>query len=153
MGLLNSVKNWLNIGGVSLELRGVDPQISTGQHQMSGTAVLTTKSDKQVLSLSCQVVNEHTYKKDEETKTDRFVLGEQRFTAGFEIKTGETREIPFAFMYSVKENLRHTGGVFGAAAQLGAAAMGESDTYHLVVIADVKGAALDPSARVLLKLV
>lgn len=153
MGFISTIKGWLNIGGVSVKLEGVDPKISTGQHEISGKAILTTKSDKQVLSVTCQVVNEHTYKKDDEKKTDTHVLGEQQFREGFEMKTGETREIPFTISYFLKEKMRHAGGALGGMAKLGAMAMGDSDSYALVVTCDVKGTPLDPSAKVELKLV
>ena len=153
MGFLDTVKGWFNIGGVAVKVEGVDPQISTGQHDLTGKAILTSKSDKQVLSLSCQVVNDHTYKKDGESKTDRLVVGEQQFREGFEIKTGETREVPFTVTYFLKEKMRNTGGALGTVAKLGAFAMGDSDSYSLIVTCDVKGTALDPSATVALKLV
>jgi hypothetical protein len=153
MGFLDTVKGWFNIGGVSVKVEGVDPQISTGQHDLKGRAILTSKSDKQVLSVSCQVINEHTYKKDGESKTDKLVVGEQQFRDGFEMKTGETREIPFTVSYFLKEKMRHTGGALGTVAKLGAFAMGDSDSYSLIVTCDVKGTALDPSARIPLKLV
>lgn len=153
MGFISTVKSWLNIGGVSVKITGANEQISVGQHDAKGVAVLTTKSDKQVLSVVCQVVDEHTYKKDEETKTDRNVLGEQRFTEGFEIKTGETREIPFSFSYFLKEKMRHGGGMLGTAAKFGAFASGDTNEYYLIVTADVKGTPLDPSAKVKLKIV
>jgi hypothetical protein len=152
MGFLDTVKGWLNIGGVSVRVEGVEPAIRTGQQEISGTAILTTKSDKQVLSVACQVVNEHTYKKDGESKTDTHILGEQQFRDGFEIKSGETREIPFTITFFVKEKLRNVGGALGGVAKLGAFAMGDSDSYSLVVNCDVKGTALDPSAKVELKL-
>ena len=153
MGFLDTVKGWLNIGGVSVKVEGVNPQISTGQNELTGKAILTSKSDKQVLSLSCKVVNEHTYKKDGESKTDTLVIGEQEFREGFEIKTGEMREIPFTISYFLKEKMRNVGGALGAAAKFGALAMGDSDSYSLVVTCDVKGTALDPSAKIALKLV
>ncbi len=39
------------------------------------------------------------------------------------------------------------------AAKFGAMAMGDSDSYSLVVTYDVKGTALDPSAKISLKVV
>ncbi len=49
--------------------------------------------------------------------------------------------------------MRHTGGAPGTVAKLGDFAMADSDSYSLVVTADVKGTALDPKASVALKFV
>jgi hypothetical protein len=151
MGFLGKVKGWLNIGGVSLKIAGVNPQIRRGRNEISGKALLTSGTGKQVLGVRCQVVNEHTYKKDGKSRTDTRVLGEQHFREGFEMKSGETREIPFSVSYFLKEKTQT--GPIGTTSIVGALPLGRSDSYALVVSCDVKGTPLDPSARVKLKLV
>src|SRR5262249_8335393 len=153
MGFLDTVKGWLNIGGVRVKIEGVTPQISTGRNEISGKAILTSKSDRQVLSVNCLVLHEHTSRQDGEKKTDTHVVGEQVFGAGFEIKAGETREIPFTVTYFLQEKMRHVGGALGAAARLGAMAAGEKDSYALSVACDVKGTVNDPVAKIPLKVV
>jgi tetratricopeptide (TPR) repeat protein len=153
MGFLDTVKGWLNIGGVRVKIEGVNPQISTGRNQISGQAILTSKSDRHVLSVNCQVVNEHTSKPGGESETSTLVLGEQVIGAGFDIKAGETREIPFTVTYFLQEKMRHAGGALGMAGKLGAMVKGEKDSYSLAVACDVKGTVNDPSARIPLKFV
>lgn len=153
MGFLDTVKGWLNIGGVSVTIASVNPQIRRGRNELSGKAVLTSGAAKQVLGVRCQVVNVRTYKKDGESKTDTRVLGERQFGESFEMKSGETREMPFSVSYFLKEHTQNVGSPVGTTSIVGALPLGRSDTYALIVSCDVKGTPLDPSARVKLKLV
>jgi hypothetical protein len=152
MGFLKTVKGWFNIGGVAVKVAGVVPQIRIGRNELSGKVILTSSSEKQVLSIKCQVVNEHSYKKDGERRTDTLVLGEQHFPEGFKMKTAETREVPFAVSYDLEEKKRKVGGALGTTTQFGGMTLGSSDAYALVIWCDVKGTPLDPSVRIKLKL-
>lgn len=151
MGFMDTVKGWFNIGGVKVRLDGVEPTIRTGAHQLPGKAILTAKNDKQVLSVTCKVINEQKYKEDGEEKTKTVTLGEQLFAEGFEIKAGETKEIDFVIDYQLKEELAHKGGMLGAVGKLGAFAAGSSSSYSVVAECDVKGTMMDPSASESLK--
>jgi hypothetical protein len=152
MGFLDKIKGWLNIGGVKVRIDGVEPKIAVGHNTLSGKALLTSKTDKDVLGIVCKVVNEQTRKDDGEEATEEFIVGERNFPEPFAIKAGETREIDFSIDYFIDQQLKHKGGVMGAVGKLGAFASGEKDSYSLVVECDVKGTVLDPSARVDLKL-
>jgi hypothetical protein len=150
MGFWTTIKGWLNIGGIKVKIDEVEPTIHVGLNQIAGKAVLTSKSDKEVLSVTCKVVYEHKYKKDDEEKTETTTLGEERLE-GFSLKAGETRELPFAIDYHLDEKLQHSGGVMGAIGKFGAFASGSKDVYSLVVSCKVKGTVLSPSATLNLK--
>ncbi|MEX0716699.1 MAG: hypothetical protein WD066_08935 [Planctomycetaceae bacterium] len=150
MGLWSTIKGWLNIGGVKVKIEDAPSIIHVGFNQIAGKAVFTSKSDKEVLSVKCQVVYEHKFKKNDEEKTETTTLGELCLE-GFSLKADETRELPFTVDYHLEEKLAHMGGVMGAVGKLGAFASGSKDSYSLVVSCDVKGTVLDPSATLDLK--
>ncbi len=151
MGLWSTIKGWLNIGGVKVKIEGVDPVIRLGANQVAGKAVLTSKGDKEVVNVTCKVVHERKYKKDNDERTESTTLGETCFE-GFSLTTGETREVPFVVDYQLDEKLQHGGGVMGAIGKLGAFASGSKDAYFVVASCKVKGTVLGPSAKTELKL-
>lgn len=145
MGFFGKIKGWLNIGGVKVHLDGVPGQIETGAHTLSGKAVLTAKDDREVLSVTGQLINERTFKEDGEEQTEVDTLGSWAYPEGFEMKAGETKEIEFSIDYVLEEKLRNKGGLGGAVGKLGSFAMGNKDSYSVVIECDVKGTMLDPS--------
>jgi len=129
----------------------VETTIYVGNNTLSGKAILTAKSDKEVLSVKCKVINERTEKEDGEEKTETTTLGEQDFHETILMKAGETREIPFSIDYHLDEKMQHMGGVAGAVGKLGSFAMGKKDAFLVVAECDVKGTMMDPAARLDLK--
>ncbi|MCE9606711.1 MAG: sporulation protein [Planctomycetia bacterium] len=155
MGFLQTVKNWLNIGGVSVKLQGVNPRISRSGRSLDGRVVLTSKGEKLVLSLTYRLIMKVTKKKhdaDEKEETQH-TLSEIVHDEQFEMTTGETKTIPFSLPYVFEERLQDRGGFLGTLGKLGAFANDEKEEYFLTALCDVKGTALDPMARVDLVLV
>jgi len=151
MGFLDTVKGWLNIGGVKIKIEEMDPILYTGEHYVSGKFFLTAKNDKEVLSVTCSVIHEHSYKEDDEDQTDRNVVGEEKITEGFVLKAGETKEMEFLVGTHLDETIKDMGGVIGGVGKLASFASGKSDRYFAEVKVDVKGTVLDPSAEFALK--
>ncbi len=147
MGLLDTIKGWLNIGGVTIRLTEDINEISKSESQFSGTAVLTSKSDKHVLKLTYRLVEAHTTGPEDDQKTRETVLGETVVDEEFDIKRGELKVCKFQVAYAVPERMRDKGGVLGAAAKLGAKVGNERLEYQIVAICDVQGTALDPKAK------
>jgi hypothetical protein len=151
MGFMDTVKGWFNIGGVKVKIDGVQPTLYVGSNTLTGKAILTAKSDKEVLSVRCTIMNEHKEKKDGEEVVKNRTIDEKTIN-GFQMKAGETREVEFQLDCHIDEKLQHQGGMMGALGKLGAMAVGTSDTYKLQVNVDVKGVVLDPSDSVDLKI-
>jgi hypothetical protein len=153
MGFWDTIKGWLNIGGVSVKLQGVSPTVSKAGHEIPGKVALTTKSDKHVLKLQYQLVLERTTGRGDDKKTEEVVLGESSMAQPFDIKTGETKTYEFVIPYSMEKSLQDMGGVLGAVGKLGAFASAEKLEYFVVAKADVKGTPFDPTDKVSVKVV
>lgn len=148
MGILDTVKGWLNIGGVKVKLRQVDMQVPKAGSELKGKVDLTSKGDKHVLKVLYKFMMERSTGKGEDKKTEETVLGETRMNEPFDIKTGETKTLDFAINYRIPDTLKDKSGVLGAVGKLGAFAASEKLEYYVVAECDVKGTALDPSDKV-----
>lgn len=153
MGLLDKIKGWLNIGGVKVKLEGVNPAVSKAGNEISGKAVLTSKSDKHVLKVNYKFIVEKTTGRGEDKETKEFVLGQSSLTEPFDIKAGESTELEFVIPYSIEKSLKDMGGVLGAIGKLGAFAAKEKLEYFVVAEADVKGTPFDATAKMEVTLV
>ena len=148
MGFLDTVKGWLNIGGVKVKLQGVNPRVSRSGNQITGTVLLTSKGDKQVLKMAYKFIMKKTTGHGDERKVKDFTLAQVIKEEPFEIKTGESKTLEFAIPYSLEKALKDQGGFLGTVGKFGAFASGEKDEYFVVAECDVKGTALDPSDKV-----
>jgi len=152
MGFLNTVKGWLNIGGVSVKLQGVSQRVSRSGDHIEGNVQLTSKGDKTVLKLTVQFVMKLTRKKagseTNEKQTTEHVIAETIGDVPFDMKEGEVKVMPFYLNYKIEPRLQDKGGVLGAlgkAAALGAMFAGQEEEEYLVrAMCDVKGTVLDP---------
>lgn len=153
MGFLDTVKGWLNIGGVKVKLQDVNPRVSRSGSQITGKVLLTSKGDKQVLKLAYKFVMKKTTGRGEDRKVKDFTLAQVIREEPFEIKTGESKTLEFSVPYSLEKSLKDQGGVLGTVGKIGAFATGEKEEYFVVAECDVKGTALDPSDQVEVTLV
>lgn len=156
MGFFQTLKNKLGIGGVKVVLQAPG-QVAKTAGVIEGKVVLTTKSDQDVVSIKITLIEEYTTGRGDEKKTKEFTLGETKITEGFQIKTGETKEIsyslPFSVLKSNNDELIEKGGALGALGKVAAFAGNEKSEYFVKAEADVKSAALDPSDKQSIKLV
>ncbi len=156
MGFLQSIKNKLGIGGVSVAL-SVPGQVSREAGTVQGRITLTTKSDQNIVDFTVKMYEEFTTGRGEEKKTKEYVLGEIKIPGGFTIKTGETKVInftlPFKTLNSNNDDLKQMGGAMGAIGKMGSFANNEKSEYFIQATADVKSAALDPDDKKDIKLV
>jgi len=153
MGFLNTVKGWLNIGGVKVKLQDVNPRVSRSGSQITGKVLLTSKGDKQVLKLAYKFVMKKTTGRGDDKKVKDFTLAQVIQDESFEIKTGESKALEFSIPYSLEKSLKDQGGVLGALGKFGAFATGDKEEYFVVAECDVKGTALDPSDQIEVTLV
>lgn len=153
MGFLDTVKGWLNIGGVKVKLLEVNPRVSRSGSQITGKVLLTSKGDKHVLKLVYKFSMQKTTGRGEDKKTKEFTLAQTVWNEPFDVKTGESKTLEFAIPYSLEKSLKDQSGVLGAVGKFGAFAVGEKEEYFVVAECDVKGTALDPSDKVEVTLV
>jgi hypothetical protein len=163
MGLLSTVKGWLNIGGVKVILFKYTEPLSKANPVITGTVLLKTKSDKTVNGLEVKVIEEHTTTEgsgENKTKeTETTVLGSVKFPqhdpgVGYplEMKAGTDKEQPFTVNVRLNTRLQNFSGVVGGLGKLAAFAVGDKVEYFLVAEASVKGAAFATTAKQKLKI-
>ncbi len=148
MGLLDTIKGWLNIGGVKVKLDGIDGTLPKSGGKIAGKMTLTTKSDKTVLNVKYQFVLRRTSGSGDDKETKETVIAERVIDSPFDMKTGETKTLDFDLDYASQAEMKDKGGVLGGLGKMAAFASSEKDEYFVVALADVKGTPLDPSAEV-----
>ncbi len=155
MGLWDTIKGWLNIGGVKVLLWKYKEPLSRSDPVISGAVLLKSKSPKTVLSLEVRVVEEYTTGKAEERVTDTLVLGSFHASAlGYplELQAGEDKEEPFSFSVAFPERMQDAGGVVGTFGKVSAFMSQDQAVYYLIAEASVKGVSFCPSHKVKLKI-
>lgn len=156
MGLFQTIKNKLGIGGVKVALN-IPGQVSKAAGMIEGKVTLTTKSAQEVTGLTVKLIEEwSTGRGDDKTKKE-FELGKVTVPSSFTISPGDTKDIafslPFTLVKSNNEELKEKGGVMGTLGKMGSFANNEKSSYFVVADADVKAAALDPLDKKEIRLV
>jgi len=147
MSFFAKIKQFFGAGTVKVTLNA-PATFNTNDGVIEGSVHLEAKSDQTILSLKIELKEEYTTGRGDEKKTKTFEIGEVKL-AGFDMKQGETKDVPFKLSYSYaksdNEAMAETGGVMGGLGKLGSFASGEKSEFKLWATADVKGAALDPN--------
>lgn len=155
MGFFDGIKQFFGVGGVDVAL-DCQPQVAKGSGVLQGAVTLTAKSDQQVLTVDVKLVEEWTTGRGDEKETKEFELGKVQMP-GMELKKGEQRvvqfQLPFSLIKSNADQLKEHGGALGALGSMAAFANNEKSLFTVVAEADVKGTALDPSAKRQIQLV
>lgn len=150
MGIFQTLKNKLGIGGVSVNLQ-VPGQVSKDSGNIAGKITLTTKSEQEVKELIVKMTEEYTTGRGDEKKTKEFELGIVTLPGGFTIKPGDSKEISFSLPFSVlksdNDQLKEKGGALGALGKVASFASNEKSQYFIKAEADVAAAALDPTDK------
>ncbi|HTN74125.1 MAG TPA: hypothetical protein VL096_02720 [Pirellulaceae bacterium] len=156
MGFFDKVKGFLNVGGVTVKILQVENPFPAGDSCMKGTFVLTSDSDRTVLSTAAKFYKKTTKKEDGKETTETDTLGscstkDYMFNDEypFEIAKGERKELSFIMInVDCPPSLAAQSGVVGAIGKLAAFASnmsGEKTEFFVEVTADVKGTPFDPS--------
>jgi hypothetical protein len=148
MGLLDTIKGWFNIGGVSVKIQDVNPMVPKTGNKITGKVILSTKTDKEVKTMAYKLLLKRTTGRGNERKTKDYVLAQSGQDQPFELKKDETKTMDFTIPYSIEKSLKDMGGMLGAIGKIGAFAAAEKDEYFVVAECGVKGAAFSPSASV-----
>ena len=163
MGLLSTIKGWLNIGGVKVLLWKYTEPLSRSNPVITGAVLLKTKSPKTVTGLEVKVIEEVTETEEEDGEkkkvTTTNVLGSFKFPErdpglGYplDLVPGQDKEQTFTVQVALTERLQDRKGVLGGIGKLAAFGSGEKVAYFLVAEAKVKGAAFNTTAKEKLKI-
>lgn len=147
MSFFAKIKQFFGAGTVKVTLNA-PATFNTNDGVIEGSVHLEAKSDQSILSLEIVLKEEYSTGRGDDKTTKTYELGKLKL-GGFDMKTGETKDVPFKLNYSYaksdNESLGEKGGVMGGIGKLGSFASGEKSEFKLWATADVKGAALDPN--------
>jgi len=147
MSIFSKIKQFLGIGTIKVSIKAPGT-FKTEDGKIEGTINLVAKSDQVVESLVIRLDEEFTTGRGDDKKTKTYEIGKMKL-AGFEMKAGETKDVPFSLEFSYakssNEELAGKGGVLGGIGKLGSMASGEKSEFKLWATCDVKGASLDPN--------
>lgn len=156
MGFFDKVKQGLGIGGIKLELT-VAEEFQKADGQVTGTVVVTSKSDQNVKSIDVKVTEHWSTGIGTERQTKNFELGKVTLSQAFTIKVGETKEIPFTVGFTIlkseNDRMKEQGGVMGGLGKVGSFLDAEKSTYEVDAVASVEGTLIPPTASKKIKLV
>ena len=147
--MFGKLKQLVGMVGVNVQLE-LEQQLALADDTVQGLIRVTAKQEQTITSVKAtmkQSIREGTG----ENRTWRdYYIGEVMATSTpFTIKVGETKEFPFTLEFSRRrtfdQSMAEHGGVFGALGTIGKVMDNEQDTFWANAVADVKGAALDPS--------
>jgi hypothetical protein len=145
VGFFDTIKGWMNIGGVKVKIQDLNPSVSKSANEIKAKVVLTSKGDKQVLGLTYKFMLRRTKGSGENKEVKEFTLGTSGSHEPFEIKAGETKTLDFTIPYGLEKTLADMGGVLGGIGKVAGFLSDEKLEYYVTAIASVKGAAFDPS--------
>jgi hypothetical protein len=154
--MFGKIKQVLGIGTVKVEL-SIPAQIEKHSGTVSGSVKLTARSDQEVTRLHVKLIEIYETGRGEEKSSKEFDLGEATIAQQLAMHKGDEKEVAFTLHYElIKSNndvLKDHGGALKTLGKMGAFASNEKSEYFVDVIADVKGAALDPSDRKPIRLI
>jgi hypothetical protein len=148
MGFFDKIKNALGIGGVKVKLQ-VPAQVGKDSGTINGKLSFTSKSDKKVKGYSVYLQESYKTGRGDNQQTKEFELGKVTINQGFDMKTGEIKELdfalPFSLIKSANDRLKDQGGVIGGLGKVSGFLDGEKSTYKVHASVSVEGTLLDPS--------
>ena len=158
---MDGVKKFFNVGGVKATLT-TPPDVSKASGKVGGSLTLVTKSPQHVKSVKVIFERKITTVKfgattptgqpaKDNTETRFDTLGTFEENNAFDLKPEETKKFDFTITFNLPEtaaeSLAKQGGVVGAFGAIGrmAEAAKEKIEYQVRAVADVEGAAFDPT--------
>jgi hypothetical protein len=148
MSFFAKVKQFFGAGTVKIEL-STPPSVQKVGLQVPGKIALKALSDQHVLEVTVELEEIWETGRGAEKREKRFELGKLKLAEGFDMKTGEERSfdfvLPYQLVQSNADDLKAQGGALGMLGKAAAFASNEKSRYKIKAMADVKGAALDPS--------
>ena len=154
MGFMSTIKNWLGMVGVDLDLK-CPTEVNGSTGTITGSVGVTSKTDQNMLTLEVEFEEEWKTGRGADADVTTLTLGSTKVQLNKPIKAGESIEIPFEFNYVIEKSttqaLAEKGGALGALGKLGGAMSGEKSTFQISATLDLKGVALDPSTDVKVK--
>lgn len=153
MSFFDTIKGWVNIGGVKVALQLDNKQIAYSGDEIAGSVELSSKGEKEILRLTYRFLTRHiTGTGQARTVLDK-IIAETVEEVPFKMTAGEIKTLRFAIPYVIPPEFFETGGVLGAVGKAGSLVANARRSWHVMVVCDVRGTALDPMSMVEVSLV
>jgi hypothetical protein len=156
MSFFSKLKQFVGAGTVKVDL-AVPPQVQKAGAQFAGSVLLNAVSDQHVLEVTVKLTEHWSTGRGDEKTEKEYELGKVAVAGAFDMKQGEQRNLefvlPFTLLKSGNDVLKEKGGALGMLGKAAAFVSAEASTYKVTATADVKGAALDPTASKPIRLV
>lgn len=148
MSFVDTIKGWLNIGGVKASLM-IPPSVEEASKMVKGIVILSAKTGKKINKVKVELVESFSQGRGAQSTVRDYIWGEKEVSGAMDIKAGEEKKIEFSLPFTpVKNNEEQLAQKDGALGALGKAAMfveNNKSTFKVVVNVDVEGAAFGAS--------
>ena len=143
MSFFKKIKQGLVIGTARVELMDVETYFPKDAKEITGTVILTAKSEQKVKSVKVSLMEKTTSTVGNETREQRREIQSVVAAEAFDLKADESRKLPFTMPVDLGGKL--SLNLFGGTLEISASS-GSKPVYEVVATADLEGVALDPSA-------
>ena len=143
MSFFKKIKQGLGIGTAKVELMDVETYFPRDAKEITGTVILTAKSEQKVQSVKVSLMEKITSTVGNETREQRREIQSTRVAEAFALKAGESRTLRFTMPVDLGGKLSME--IFGGTLEISASS-GSTPVYEVVATADLEGVALDPTA-------
>jgi sporulation-control protein spo0M len=143
MSFLKKIKQGLGIGTAKVELMDVETYFPKDAKEITGTVILTAKSEQKVKSVKVGLFEKTTSTVGNETREQRREIQSVVVAEAFDLKADESRKLPFTMPVDLGGKL--SIALFGGTLEISASS-GSKPVYEVVATADLEGVALDPTA-------
>ncbi len=157
MSLLSSFKQLVGIGGVKASLEMQNLTLPKTGGTVTGSITYTSASAQRVEAITVELEEKYTTGSGQQKSSRFFTLGTLTLNTGFDLAAGETKTVPFTFLYTpIKSNndeLKEHGGALGALGKIGSFVNSEQSVYTVKVKTSVKGSLIGGGAETTVNLV
>jgi hypothetical protein len=153
--MLKRVKKWLGIEGVKIKIE-VPEEISADADSIHGKLIFETMHDQTVQNIRLKLIEKYKRGRRKNKLIDEYILGEVFHEEDIEVSAGELVELefelPFQRMVSTMDSWQRKNFVFGGIVKTAKLLKGVKSEFRIEVDAKVKGTALNPFSREIIKL-
>lgn len=143
MSFFKKIKQGLGIGTAKVELMDVETYFPKDAKEITGTVIVTAKSEQKVKSVKVSLMEKTTSTVGNETRDVRREIQSVVVSEAFDLKSDESRKLPFTMPVNMSGGI--SVNVFGGTLNISASS-GPQPVYEVVATADLDGVALDPTA-------
>jgi sporulation-control protein spo0M len=143
MSFFKKIKQGLGIGTAKVELMDVETYFPKDTKAITGTVILTAKSEQKVKSVKVSLMEKTTTTFGNETRETKVQIDSVVVAEAFDLKADESRKLPFSMPIDLGGKL--SVQLFGGTLEISASS-GPKPVYEVVAVADLDGVAIDPSA-------